>query len=284
MRRLWMLCGLSLAVGFGHELPPAHASASGKERNRSAQQPARPVQLIERDEGTRRILEVHNELAIPVSAVLIFTGSVNVHGVPAAPVHRVIPPGEHLRLATLSPRDPRFPMTYRHSFSYAVDYSPQTARGEPAGPAYDLPWAGGPFRMSQGAGGDYSHQSPMGRYAVDIAMPEGTPILAARDGVVLAVQNDQAGRGPSAAGNFVRIGHEDGAQSAYMHLARGSVRVQPGDRVRAGDPIGASGNTGRSTGPHLHFVVQREVGDQLRSVPFRFSRHVGPLPNFARTP
>ena len=63
---------------------------------------------------------------------------------------------------------------------------------------------------SQGAGGDFSHNSPSGRYAVDIAMPVGTPIVAARAGTVVKVRDGQGGRLPDPAGNHVRIEHDDG--------------------------------------------------------------------------
>ncbi|MGV8287199.1 hypothetical protein ACV34F_30550, partial [Pseudomonas aeruginosa] len=54
-------------------------------------------------------------------------------------------------------------------------------------------WRGGPFRLSQGANGKYSHFTPKGRYAMDIAMPEGTPIIAARGGTVVKIENNQSG-------------------------------------------------------------------------------------------
>src|SRR5690606_11464548 len=102
-------------------------------------------------------------------------------------------------------------------------YSPEPGKaGTVDGHAYALPWKGGPFHISQGAGGDFSHNSPKGRYAVDIAMPAGTPIIAARAGTVAKVRNDQSGRLPDPSGNYVRIVHDDGTHSAYLHLQRGS--------------------------------------------------------------
>ena len=60
-----------------------------------------------------------------------------------------------------------------------------------------------------------------------------------------------------------------------------SVSVKEGQHVAVGAPLGRSGNTGNSTGPHLHFVVQRNVGLALESIPYEFSQPVQSLPNFA---
>lgn len=151
----------------------------------------------------------------------------------------------------------------------------------PTQKSYPLPWRGGPFRLTQGAGGKYSHFTPKGRYAMDIAMPEGTPIVAARGGIVVKTENQQSGRGNNPSGNYVRILHDDGTMGVYLHLMKGSVAVSEGTRVRAGSLLARSGNTGNSTGPHLHFVVQRNVGLALESIPFDFSQPVNSLPNFA---
>ncbi|MNF01722.1 Murein DD-endopeptidase MepM [compost metagenome] len=62
---------------------------------------------------------------------------------------------------------------------------------------------------------------------------------------------------------------------------QGSVSVREGQRINSGSLIARSGNTGNSTGPHLHFVVQRNVGLALESIPFDFAQPVNSLPNFA---
>ena len=106
-------------------------------------------------------------------------------------------------------------------------------------------------------------------------MPIGTDVLAARGGVVfdVAADNYSGGIDPAKNGseaNYVRILHEDGTFSLYAHLNWNTIRVKPGDRVRAGDYIADSGNTGFSTGPHLHFAVQRNIGMQIESLPVVF--------------
>ncbi|WP_455823276.1 peptidoglycan DD-metalloendopeptidase family protein [Pseudomonas graminis] len=146
---------------------------------------------------------------------------------------------------------------------------------------YPLPWRGGPFRLSQGANGSFSHTDAKSRYALDIAMPEGTPIIAARSGTVVKTENNQVGRGSDASGNFVRVRHDDGTQGVYLHLKQGSVSVRPGQRVVVGSSLGLSGNTGNSSGPHLHFVVQQSTEAGLVSIPYEFNQPVGTLPNFA---
>jgi murein DD-endopeptidase MepM/ murein hydrolase activator NlpD len=84
---------------------------------------------------------------------------------------------------------------------------------------------------------------------IDIAAEAGTPVSASGDGVVLvAGWNDEYG-------NFVLIEHGFGVTSLYAH--NNSLAVRKEDRVRAGDVIAFVGDTGRSTGPHLHFELRR---------------------------
>ncbi len=106
---------------------------------------------------------------------------------------------------------------------------------------------------------------------MDSPLPEGTPVLAARAGTVMQVvdSHDQ--------GSLLRVLHDDGSMALYAHLQAASARVRPGQAVAAGQVIALSGNTGHSSGPHLHFVVQANTGLALRSIPFRMGSERGEL-------
>lgn len=222
-------------------------------------------------------LRVHNDLHAPVQIELALENVENATGVPDQPIRWILPPRSHIRLLTLAPRDPTRPLRYEPRLRHVLG----DPRLLPTQSRYPLPWLGGPFRLTQGPNGTYSHFTPRGRHAVDVAMPIGTPIIAARDGVVVSLENRQSGRAGNPSGNFVRILHDDGTMGVYLHLQQGSVRVREGQRVTQGQPIARSGNTGNSTGPHLHFVIQRNVGMALESIPFAFTQPVDRLPNFA---
>ncbi|HEX7343397.1 MAG TPA: M23 family metallopeptidase [bacterium] len=84
-------------------------------------------------------------------------------------------------------------------------------------------------------------------YGVDFNGPTGLPVYAAADGVVIHAEREPA------YGNAIVIDHGHGYKTLYAHLSR--IGVQRGERVERGETIGALGNTGRSTGPHLHYEV-----------------------------
>lgn len=91
---------------------------------------------------------------------------------------------------------------------------------------------------------------------VDYAAPQGTPVLAAAHGRVVA-----AGASPSY-GRFVELAHPNGVTSFYAHLSRVASGVAVGATLAEGDAVGAVGSTGRSTGAHLHFEI-RQAGRKL---------------------
>lgn len=88
-------------------------------------------------------------------------------------------------------------------------------------------------------------------------MPIGTPLLAARKGRVVDIDQNftEGGTDPLLKANHVMILHEDGTLGLYSHLAANRIAVSFGQWVDAGTLIGYSGNTGYSTGPHLLFAV-----------------------------
>lgn len=97
--------------------------------------------------------------------------------------------------------------------------------------------------------GDYPEYG--GHPGVDYGCPSGTPVVATAAGVVLLAGTDPAYPGR---GIHVVIDHPEGLRSYYMHLS--TALVLPGQQVEAGRLLGLSGNTGFSTGPHLHWGVR----------------------------
>jgi murein DD-endopeptidase MepM/ murein hydrolase activator NlpD len=110
---------------------------------------------------------------------------------------------------------------------------------------------------------------------VDIALPDGTPVYAAREGTVINARHDffRVAVDPVMMdqANVIEILHDDGTIGVYAHLRWDSIRVRIGAHVVRGQYIADSGNTGFSSGPHLHFAVIRNAGTADVSVPIQFA-------------
>ncbi|KLI98897.1 hypothetical protein WQ56_14125 [Luteimonas sp. FCS-9] len=209
-----------------------------------------------------------NTLAGPVEVLLTADGP-TVGSDPPLPARATVPAHGRTVVAWL-------PDATGGAAALALRAVPGHPGARPRDVEYAYPLRGAPVRIAQGFGGGFSHRHDEHRYAVDFAVDEGTPVLAARDGVVMQVEADVWGNARTAAAtddparaNFVRVLHDDGTMALYAHLQRGGVIVAPGERVRRGDILGFSGDTGASTGPHLHFAVQANRGLRLESLPFR---------------
>ena len=143
---------------------------------------------------------------------------------------------------------------------------------------YQLPFAkGGRYECIQGFNGKFSHRSIASKYALDFKMPVGSPIHAARDGIVIYTKedSDEGGRDRDKyinKTNKIMILQSDGTIANYVHLKHKGVEVEIGDEVVTGQLIGYSGNTGFTTTPHLHFVVR--VTDQAVKIKFEENKKI----------
>ncbi len=224
--------------------------------------------------GTSIELVAHNDFYAPVEVRLEF---IEITGVsfpdPDQVLRWVIDPRSDQLLLTLEVLQEVDLPFLEYRFEY-MPGSPSSVHAADGG--YQIPFsAGREFPITQAYPDAITHQTIDSIYAVDIAMPVGTDVLAARGGVVFDVASNNFRGGldlsrDGQAANIVRILHDDGTFSLYAHLNWNSIRVKPGDRVRAGQYIADSGNTGFTSGPHLHFSVQRNAGLNIQSLPVVF--------------
>lgn len=122
----------------------------------------------------------------------------------------------------------------------------------------------------------YAQDGLMGHNGVDFGCPVGTELLASESGVIIEV-GDQ---GRAGYGKFFRIKTDNLLQLTYGHCSL--VKVKNGQRVTKGEVVALSGNTGRSTGPHLHFGVREYAkdGTTIKSYANGFKGAIDPLPFF----
>ena len=192
------------------------------------------------------------------------------------------PDGANYR-ATLAPgtRQILVRATHPDSAHAALRYVWRVALGSPDAVhrpprPYRVPFGvGSTFLISQAYPSRITHVTADSQYAVDIALPDGTPVYAAREGTVINARHDYF-RGAAAPvmldqANVIEILHSDGTIALYAHLHWDSIRVRIGAKVVRGQYIADSGNTGFTSGPHLHFAVIRNAGTTNVSVPIEFA-------------
>jgi murein DD-endopeptidase MepM/ murein hydrolase activator NlpD len=157
--------------------------------------------------------------------------------------------------------------------------------------AYQYPWkSGDTHNVGQGNNNPSGSHNGSQSFAFDFSLPAGTQIRATRAGTVEWLQEGQsASYNPSQPttptntpfpngslqnwGNAVRLRHAGGFTSWYFHIQQNGVTVNVGATVQRGQPIAISGNTGRTTGPHLHFQVQADSADWGQSVAITFGNN-----------
>ncbi len=240
----------------------------------------RKISILKRGKNEQPAIYIINDYHGPVEVEVRLAEHENISTEPELPFRVVIPALKEVKAFTVSPVDPAKKWFYKLKTRFYM--GEPGAEHKPPGP-YQPPFAPGTrFRISQGFHGEYSHNRPGSLYAVDIGMPEGTPIYAARGGIIMDVTNDffRGGKNKDEfvdRANVIRILHDDGTIGVYAHLKLETARFPPGKRVGPGQFIAESGNTGYSSGPHLHFVVQKNEGLKIVSVPFEFQNVDGTI-------
>jgi len=259
--------------------PPAadQVPASDVSVSRFRNPPGALVRLRLESRGAGYEAWADNLMHGPVEVRLRLKNGRSVVARPALPAGATVPARSSVMLASLANNDP-----LGGGFELVLDALPGDPAARPQDHDYRLPFEYARVRVDQGPGGGFSHNDAQNLYAIDFALDEGTPILAVRAGVVMQVESDFERAGPNrekygGRANFIRVLHDDGTMALYAHLQPEGVQVRVGQRVRSGQRIGLSGNTGFSTAPHLHFVVQANRGMRLESVPLRMFGPLGEL-------
>ena len=128
-----------------------------------------------------------------------------------------------------------------------------------------------PFRSSENikiSPAPYHKEAGNMKHCVDFSMPEGTPVLAAREGIVVGSESrfNKSYSSPKYADrcNRIIIVHADGEESVCVHLEWHSLKVKIGEFVKTGQLLGLSGQTGYATYPHLHFGVYDKNGKNIK--------------------
>jgi murein DD-endopeptidase MepM/ murein hydrolase activator NlpD len=264
--------------GNVHYQDQANAAPTDATQLRLRVPPPDPTSLADLQivrEGEASAVYVNNRLAGPLQMTLSFTEAHNVHAWPDLPVHQVLPASTRVLVGRIEAAD----LGQSSSFALGMTALPGDPSAQPRDVSYGLPVdEHSAWRLGQAFHGGFSHTDDQNLYAIDIVVPEGTPVLAARGGVVMQVESgfDRAGSDRekyAERANLIRILHDDGSMAIYAHLQENGAYVRVGDRVTVGQQIGVSGNTGFSSGPHLHFCVQVNRGMKLASIPFRM---IGP--------
>jgi murein DD-endopeptidase MepM/ murein hydrolase activator NlpD len=221
--------------------------------------------------GDKQVLSIRNPY-LCVETVTIRATLENTSVAPLLPLTVEVPIGVTQALCHFTVADPLYPWHFH--YIWRVHCGSRSARPDDS-VVYTLPYPRGITRqIIQGFHGKFSHT---GQYdhAIDWAMPVGSPVCAARDGLVVKIKADSDQGGPTRdfidKANFISILHSDGTIGVYNHLQREGARVTVGQRVKAGDLIALSGNTGFSSQPHLHFHVCSPLdGEIVRTFPIKF--------------
>lgn len=258
---------------FTDRPPSAGEAATAVQRDGRAPTRKAATVTLERlfDDDGVRIIAV-NTFHCPVQLVFEVVGARNVPRELIDHYNLVLPADSRTQVLAV-PRPARGEVDFQLPYEF-LPGDPRAVHSD--GVTYRAPFAiSSTHVVSQAFPTRITHTTPGSEHAIDFALPEGTAVYAARAGVVFDIAYQSFSGGTSLAdlpkANVVRIVHDDGTMAVYAHLSWNSIRVRPGQRVTRGAYLADSGNTGFSSGPHLHFAVQRNVGKRIVSVPVTFA-------------
>ncbi len=264
-------CLIGLVSACAARTPAKAGSISQTETPRPRVGHTTDVQVIARRDGeTTRFFVQNDELC--ETTVTFEMNLVNLKPSHELPYTMSFPPRQTIEALSVEPIDPDAKWEYSYTNSYKLGGNQAKHQDSYV---YHLPYQPGrQFTVTQGYNGSFSHKGS-NQYAIDWKMPQGTLVCAAREGLVVKVKQDSNRGGGSMKfdkyNNFVLIRHDDGTLAHYCHLQQNGVLVKVGDRVKVGQAIAHSGNTGFSSGPHLHFCVfKAKTGRERESIPVRF--------------
>ncbi len=237
------------------------------------------VYNVRNEEDGSAVVYAKNNYLCDESVYIKFTALKNMKADVELPFEGVVPAGaKEFKLFTLTIKDPLKGSQLGYITSYCHGDIYNTKHDDYA---YTIPYKEGEsYSIGQAYGGKFSHFMDGKTYAVDFTMKEGTPVCAARDGVVIFIKDDSDKHGKTMKyidyGNYITIYHSDGTMADYFHIKKNGSKVKEGDRVEAGQVIALSGNTGWSSGPHLHFQVYTFDEDmEVKTIPTKFKQEDG---------
>lgn len=224
------------------------------------------------DKGIKKNFYIENLKTCEVTATFNFTKLENIEISKDLPYSITVPPLKKIKVLDLQPKDKN--LKWEYYYKYNVVEGTMNANHD-NNYVYTLPYHSNKKHLVvQGFNGKFSHKGEQ-KYSIDFDFKEGTEILAARDGEVVAIKNDSDEGGTDKSfgnkANYVYIKHSDGTFGSYLHLKKDGVKVSVGQKVKVGDLLGLSGNTGFSSDPHLHFWVYKAIsGIERESFPIKF--------------
>ncbi len=224
------------------------------------------------------VLIAVNRNAYPVTLLLKLENIRNYSVDKPSTYHVEVDPDSTLEVMYLKRKNTSKPASVSPRYSWVMG---RAAVHHDRSYTYMLPFRPGSMVIvSQGFNGAATHTG-RSRYAVDFVADEGTRIYAARGGRVIATESsfDKGGFDKSFGkyANYIVVEHTDHTMGKYYHLQQNGVKVKVGQYVSKGQFIGLSGNTGYTSGPHLHFGIYKVDSDyrSTASIPFKFQTNIG---------